>query len=710
MNKFLRKSALLLTLPLAFAATACDDDDGGPTAIEEDRNVVQVAQDAGSFNTLLSALDAAALTGALEGEGPFTVFAPTDDAFAAIDSEVLNDLLSDTELLAAVLTYHVVPGRFAASDVVGLDTAPTLNGKAVDISVDGGTVFVDGATVTATDIEASNGIIHVIDRVILPEPIADIVQVARGSATFNTLLAALEAADLTGALKGEGPFTVFAPTDDAFAAIDPEVLDDLLADTELLAAVLTYHVLPGLFPAENVVTLNEAPTLNGAHLPISVDGSSVMVDDANVIATDIEATNGIVHVIDKVILPEPIADIVQVARGAEIFSTLLAALEAADLTSALKGEGPFTVFAPTDDAFAAIDSEVLNDLLADTELLTAVLTYHVVPGLFEASDVVNLDSAPTLNGKDVAISAEGGAVTVDDANVITTDIEAKNGIVHVIDKVILPESIEDIVQVARGAEIFNTLLAALEAADLTSALKGEGPFTVFAPTDDAFAAIDSEVLNDLLADTELLTAVLTYHVVPGLFEASDVVNLDSAPTLNGKDVAISAEGGAVTVDDANVITTDIEAKNGIVHVIDQVILPESIEDIIQVAQGAGIFNTLLAAVEAAGLTEVLKGEGPFTVFAPTDEAFEAIPDEDLSALLADPEALAAVLTYHVVPGELLAADVLGSTSLTTVNGAEAPISLDGEGQPRIDDAIITATDIDAKNGVIHIIDRVIFPE
>ena len=710
MNKFLRKSMVLLALPLAFAATACDDDDGGPTAIEEDRNVVQVAQDAGSFNTLLAALDAASLTGALEGEGPFTVFAPSDDAFAAIDSEVLNDLLSDTELLAAVLTYHVVPGRFAASDVVGLDTAPTLNGKAVDISVDGGTVFVDGATVTATDIEASNGIIHVIDRVILPEPIADIVQVARGSATFNTLLAALEAADLTGALKGEGPFTVFAPTDDAFAAIDPEVLDDLLADTELLAAVLTYHVLPGLFPAENVVTLNEAPTLNGAHLPISVDGGSVKVDDANVIATDIEATNGIVHVIDQVILPEPIADIVQVARGAEIFNTLLAALEAADLTSALKGEGPFTVFAPTDDAFAAIDSEVLNDLLADTELLTAVLTYHVVPGLFQASDVVNLDSAPTLNGKDVSISAEGGAVTVDNANVIATDIQAKNGIVHVIDQVILPESIEDIIQVAQGAGIFNTLLTAVEAADLTSALKGEGPFTVFAPTDDAFAAIDSEVLNDLLADTELLTAVLTYHVVPGLFQASDVVNLDSAPTLNGKDVSISAEGGAVTVDNANVIATDIQAKNGIVHVIDQVILPESIEDIIQVAQGAGIFNTLLAAVEAADLTEVLKGEGPFTVFAPTDEAFEAIPDEDLSALLADPEALAAVLTYHVVPGELLAEDVLSSSSLTTVNGAEAPISLDGEGQPRIDDAIITATDIDAKNGVIHIIDRVIFPE
>ena len=439
MNTLLRRSAALLALPLAFAATACDDDNGSPTDVEEDRNVVQVAQDAGSFGTLLTALDAASLTGALEGEGPFTVFAPTDEAFAAIDTEVLNDLLADTELLAAVLTYHVVPGRFTANDVVGLDSAPTLNGKSVDITVADGAVRVDGATVTATDIEASNGIIHVIDQVILPEPIADIVQVAKGAEIFNTLLAALEAADLTGALEGEGPFTVFAPTDDAFAAIDSEVLNDLLADTELLTAVLTYHVLPGLYPAQNIASLTEAPTLNGAHLPITADGSSVQVDGANVVATDIEATNGMVHVIDQVILPEPIADIVQVARGAEIFSTLLTAVEAAGLTEVLKGEGPFTVFAPTDEAFAAIPAEDLEALLADTDALTAVLTYHVVPGELKAAEVLSSSSLTTVNGAQAPISLDGeGRPRIDDAIITGTDIGARNGVIHVIDRVIFP--------------------------------------------------------------------------------------------------------------------------------------------------------------------------------------------------------------------------------------------------------------------------------
>jgi uncharacterized surface protein with fasciclin (FAS1) repeats len=129
-----------------------------------------------------------------------------------------------------------------------------------------------------------------------------------------------------------------------------------------------------------------------------------------------------------------------------------------------------------------------------------------------------------------------------------------------------------------------------------------------------------------------------------------------------------------------------------------------------VAKSAGVFNTLLTAVEAAGLTEVLKGEGPFTVFAPTDEAFAAVPAEALAALLADTEALTAVLTYHVVPGELPASQVLSTSALTTVNGAEASISIGEDGLPRIDDAVITATDIEAKNGIIHVIDRVIFPQ
>lgn len=234
-------------------------------------------------------------------------------------------------------------------------------------------------------------------------------------------------------------------------------------------------------------------------------------------------------------------------------------------------------------------------------------------------------------------------------------------------------------------------------------------FALGACNDDAFAAIDAEVLNDLIANPDLLARVLTYHVVSGVFTSTDVAGLSSAPTLNGKDVSLSFDGTTVMVDGATVIGADVRASNGIIHVIDQVLLPEPIADILQTAKGAGIFNTLLAAVDAAGLTATLQGDGPFTVFAPTDDAFAAIDPDALNALLANPPALAAILAYHVVPGAFTAAEVLASSTLATVNGADAVISLDSDGNPRIDDAIIIATDIGARNGIVHVIDRVIFP-
>jgi uncharacterized surface protein with fasciclin (FAS1) repeats len=187
-------------------------------------NIIETADADGGFSTLLAALDAADLTSALEGEGPFTVFAPTDDAFAALEPAFLDYLLANPDVLSEVLLYHVVAGSVNSSVVVGLTEVETLQGSMVDITVNGG-VMIDGANVVAVDIECTNGIIHVIDAVMLPPDVLDIIGTATSAGGFSTLLAALDAADLTSALEGEGPFTVFAPTDDAFAAVEPAFLD-----------------------------------------------------------------------------------------------------------------------------------------------------------------------------------------------------------------------------------------------------------------------------------------------------------------------------------------------------------------------------------------------------------------------------------------------------------------------------------------------------
>ena len=298
-----------------------------------------------------------------------------------------------------------------------------------------------------------------------------------------------------------------------------------------------------------------------------------------------------------------ITDIVDTAVAAGKFKTLVAAVKAAGLVETLKGPGPFTVFAPSDDAFAKIPEEKLEDLLKpeNKEVLTSILTYHVVgSATVMASEVVTLPSVKTVNGQEATILVMDGKVKINDANVIATDIECTNGVIHVIDSVLMPKKMSnesgsaskesgsaskeagsmtkkpDIVDTAVSAGNFNTLVAAVKAAGLVETLKSEGPFTVFAPSDDAFAKVPAETLQELLKpeNKEKLTSILTYHVVSGKVMAADVVELESAKTVNGQEVAIKAADGKVTVDGANVVATDIECGNGVIHVIDAVIMPK----------------------------------------------------------------------------------------------------------------------------------------
>ena len=270
------------------------------------KDIVDTAVSAGSFDTLATALKAADLVETLKGEGPFTVFAPTDRAFAKLPGETLKTLLrpENKDQLASILTYHVVPGKVMAEDVVNLENATTVNGQRLDIEVRDGNVFVDGAKVTSTDVKASNGVIHVIDSVILPES-SNIVETAQSAGTFNTLLTAAKAAGLAGFLSEEGPITVFAPTDAAFAKLPDGTVESLLKpeNKEKLASILKYHVVEGRVYADQALKAGKASTLEGSAVRIRSSYGDVKVNDAEVVTADIEASNGVVHVVDTVLLP-----------------------------------------------------------------------------------------------------------------------------------------------------------------------------------------------------------------------------------------------------------------------------------------------------------------------------------------------------------------------------------------------------------------------
>jgi transforming growth factor-beta-induced protein len=410
------------------------------------------------------------------------------------------------------------------------------------------------------------------------EPSNTIVDIAAGNPDFSTLVAAVLAADLAEALSGEGPFTVFAPTNEAFAKLPAGTLESLLLpeNKQALTDILLYHVVSGSVLAADVVNLSEAETLLGKNVNIKVDMGNVMINEATVVATDIIADNGVIHVIDSVILPPAdLAGIVDTAVAYGRFTTLAAALGAADLIDTLKSDGPFTVFAPTDDAFAALPEGTVESLLLpeNKQALTDILLYHVVAGKVMAEDVVTLTEAETVLGQNVSIKVDMGKVYINDSEVIITDIVTSNGIIHVIDTVLMPK--DDIVDTAVADGRFTTLAAALGAAELIETLKGEGPFTVFAPTDDAFAKLPAGTVESLLLpeNKQTLIDILLYHVVAGKVMAADVVTLTEAETVLGKNVTIKVAMGKVYINDAEVIITDIVTSNGIIHVIDTVLLP-----------------------------------------------------------------------------------------------------------------------------------------
>jgi uncharacterized surface protein with fasciclin (FAS1) repeats len=279
----------------------------------------------------------------------------------------------------------------------------------------------------------------------------------------------------------------------------------------------------------------------------------------------------------------------------------------------------------------------------------------------------------------------------------------------------------DIVDTAVSAGKFNTLVAAVKAAGLVDVLKGDGPYTVLAPTDEAFAKLPEGTVENLLKkeNLEQLKSILTYHVIAGDVRSGAVVKLTEAKTAMGAKINIKVDGDTVMFNNAKLLKADIACSNGVVHVIDSVLLPPAADetktskkaDIVDTAV-AGKFNTLVAAVKAAGLVETLKGEGPFTVFAPSDEAFAKIPAEKIQELLKpeNKKMLQGILTYHVVAGEVMAADVVKLKSAKTVNGQEVKIKVTEQGGVMINNAKVLKTDIKCGNGVIHVIDTVIMPE
>ncbi|CAM9549115.1 unnamed protein product, partial [Choristocarpus tenellus] len=628
------------------------------------------------------------------------VFAPTDAAFGFAGVTGLDLAALPPSTLENLLLYHIVSGELNLESVEGLDEMFMLSGGSVEVS---GTKLTDalGSTTTIgdSDIEASNGYLHIIDGLLqpvtleatpaptslifTPAPSAALVDIVdtltesntggEGKGLFDTFISLLEMSGMGATLTGTGPFTVFAPTDSAFssAGLGTEDLETLsLGQLEGMVEYLTVEASINVLSLEDI---EELFTLQGSLM--TVDGTKLTGTqgaDASIVVEDLQASNGYVHGIDAVILPftlsptpaptgtlapMAIVDIFSTAEamntlsGGEFegqFDTFLGAVALAGLERRMQAFGPLTVFIPTDAAFAAAGLGPAVLTLMSVDILENILLYHLVAADLTLESIEGITELFTVYGPEILVDKTLLTDTQDGvAEIISLDIQASNGYVHVIDGVLLPFPlgptpaptaviwtgpptipIVDIVATLTAANgdsgdntgMFDALLTAVEVSGLGETLEGIGPLTLLAPTDRAFfeVGLDATSLSDL--PPTVVEKLLLYHIVDSGASTETLSKLDALFTMLGINVVVSYPRLYDTQNDVSVFTgVNMTASNGFIHAVDAVLFPPDLVGAMDSAnaKGAsydGLLDPFIRALNLTGLTDDLEGlNGPYTV-------------------------------------------------------------------------------------------------
>ena len=652
--------------------------------------VVDIVVDSEDHTTLEAAVIAAGLVETLQGDGPFTVFAPTDAAFDALPEGTLDALLADpTGQLTDILLYHVVNAKAMSADLSDGQKIETAFGKDIRVRIDTEGVFINDAQVTVADIEATNGVVHVIDAVLLP---ANDVELSEDSgygkiltdAFGYTLYFFTKDADgssmcTDGCLANWPIFYTesmdFAEGLDAndFGSIDR---GEGVMQTTYKGWPLYYFVndvLPGQVLGEGVI---------GKWFVAKPDYTIMIVDD------QLTGNDGIDYMGDYT----PGSEIIQYFtddKGVTLYTWINDNYNKNNFTDPDFNKNPNWPIYEKEDI-----------------VVPSVLD----PGDFEVIDVHGRIQLTYMGwplyyfGQDMMLRGENKGVSVPAPGVWPVAVQDMMGPTY-----------ETVVDIVVDSEDHTTLEAAVIAAGLVETLQGDGPFTVFAPTDAAFDALPEGTLDALLADpTGQLTDILLYHVVNAKAMSADLSDGQKIETALGQNLTVTITSEGVFINDAQVTVADIEATNGVVHVIDAVLLPTT-KTVVDIVVDSEDHTTLEAAVIAAGLVETLQGDGPFTVFAPTDAAFTALLTElGLESLdQIDDATLEAVLLMHVVSDKVMSNDLSEGLKISTLQQEELTFSLEGGAfitDPNDRVSNITVADIEAQNGVVHVIDKVILPD
>ena len=614
-------------------------------------------------------------------------------------------------------------------------------------------------------------------------------------ATLSTLVTAIAMdMDFSESLQANG-VTLFAPTNTAFTELLAQLdgfstLEDFdtQEELELLGQILSYHIIASTFFASDLTEGTELETLESATLSVAVnDGTIELLDNTaettGIVDADNEVTNGVVHIVDKVLLPPdvveqlfPTQNVVELIATTEELSLLEEAVLLTDLTEDLSEEGPFTIFAPTNAAIEALFDQLGEgfnsfedfDNFLEIQILKRILEYHIVPQNLASEALSEITLNTLLEGESFDIVLVDGTFQIDDASelnaeFINVDNRATNGLVHIIDKILISQEVQDflegldvppvpatIADLVTANEDLELLEEALRVTGLLDTLSEDGPFTVFAPSNTNFLQLlaivgitenenipfDFDQLDNQQID--LLRDVLLFHVLGESRSFASFMADETLVTLAGDNtLEVIERSQEVNLVDATGLAvgfdfTDIMASNGVIHVVDRVMVPESL--FISLLEEAGdAFVDLLEELpdHSIGLTalylfrdnlgEFLNGTAPFTFFLPSNNAFlelfgqidgiDSLLDFDtLEELIV----LTTILTYHIVPDTRLAStdfqdggmiETLQGESLTIALGPQIQI-LDKTTIP----ALVTQADTNILNGLVHGIDKVLLPQ
>ncbi|KAJ8266680.1 hypothetical protein GJAV_G00133390 [Gymnothorax javanicus] len=513
--------------------------------------------------------DMSTLREEIEGAGSFTMFTPSNEAWELLDPEVRSGLVSNVNVeLYNALHYHMVDGRLLTKD---LRNGMMLTSKYLDLGLyinhyRNGVVTVNCARIINGNQIATNGVVHVIDRVITTAgtSIRDIIEVKD---ELSTLSALAQEAGLLDKLGEPGQMTLFAPTDEAFDKIDREVLNRLMSDKGVLQALLKYHLLKSVQCSEAIMAGSYYETEEGTNIEIGCDGDSLTVNGIKmVLKKDIVASNGVIHLIDQVLMPDSAKDVMELVGPSQSrFGDMVAEL---GLQSAMKPKAEYTLLAPLNSAFS---DEIMR---MDQRLLKIILQNHIVNLKMTLSKLYNGQLLETLGGKLLRVFIYRTAVCIENACMVRGSKEGSNGALHLMRTLIKPAetSMFKRLKVDGRFKIFLTLM---EKAGLIDLLNQEGAFTLFAPTDDAFAGLSKEDMALLTRDIDALRTILLYHVSRGIFIngglEGGVTNL--LKSIQGGKLQVLSVNNSIRVNSLNVSDNDLMASNGVIHVVKTLLYP-----------------------------------------------------------------------------------------------------------------------------------------